>query len=178
MRSMIFLLMAAGCSNSHADRHPAAPEADSGAAIADSGTDAGMIVIAEDAGPGPGADGIACGTGTCDLATEGCLASCLYATDERMPACIATEGDGRWPARECPTGLEMFPRYWLRCDGPEDCPPSESCNMIYGSLGQYTYCGPRESSDPLCHRDADCPAAAPLCRPNADLPGYSTCVGP
>ena len=139
--------------------------------------DAGPIVT-PDAGPRPDTSGIACGMRTCDVATQGCLASCLYATDERMPACVAVDGEGRWPADECPTGREMFPRYWLQCDGAEDCAPGEACNMVYGSLGQYAYCGPLDASQRLCHRDADCPATAPRCRPNADLPDYSTCVAP
>ena len=155
---------------------------DAGTTIAtrDAGTpiepdrDAGVVVV-------PPAGSIACGATECDAATEGCLASCLYATDERMPACIAVDGDGRWPDGDCPTGRERLPRLWLTCDGSEDCPPGELCHMIYGSLGQYAYCDACEPPcdaawfNQLCRSDADCPAGAPSCAPTADLPGYSVC---
>jgi len=124
---------------------------------------------------------IECGTLECDATTQGCLASCLYATDERMPACVALSDDGRWPAAECPTGRERFPRYWLTCDGAEDCAAGELCHVVYGSAGQYASCATCDGScdlrffRSLCRSDADCPSLAPLCIPNADLPGYSTC---
>jgi hypothetical protein len=128
----------------------------------------------------PGPSRIRCGSTECDADTHGCLASCLYADGTFMPACVATDADGRWPEEDCPTGMEQFPRLWLTCDGAEDCATGELCHMIHGSLGQYTYCFPCEGCDRrflhvLCRSDADCSPDAPRCLPQADLRGYSTC---
>jgi hypothetical protein len=143
--------------------------------------DAGTPIEPDAGAAVPRAGAITCGARECDAATEGCLASCVYATDERMPACVAVDGDGRWPDGDCPTGREVFPRLWLTCDGNEDCPAGELCHMIHGSLGQYAYCDACEPPcDPrwfnqLCRSDAECPTEAPTCAPTPDLPGYSVC---
>ncbi len=209
MRLILACCFLIGCSNSHGGVMPedamvgardaaAPPDAhrvaadDAGATLV--GVDAGAIAVdagavgadsgatGVDAGVPIAVDGrIACGASACEVGRQGCLASCLYATDERMPACIELSADGTWPARDCPSGREMFPRYWLRCDGAEDCPSGQSCHMLYGSLGQYASCDTctepcdRRSFHELCHGDADCPSDAPSCLPSADLPGYSTC---
>jgi hypothetical protein len=194
MRSIVlcFLVAAAGCSSSHGVSDirdgGAIPDAALSPDAAQPPIDAGRIVaedaghVPPDAGAPPAGGRIACGTTECDAATEGCLASCLYATDERMPACVAMDADRRWPAAECPTGREQFPRYWLTCDGDEDCPATERCHLQYGSLGQYTYCDTCEPPscdiryfNPLCRSDADCPLEVPRCLPDTDLPGYSIC---
>jgi hypothetical protein len=203
MRTVFTILWVLGCGDSHrlmSDAAPAevdggrgrdgglAPGEDGGPAGGDAGrvaSDSGPIAV--DAGPidvDAGMTGvlgsIECGMLPCDATTYGCLASCLYATGERMPRCVALSEDGRWPARECPTGMEMFPRFWLTCDGSEDCAPGEICQLVRGSLGQYAYCEECPSCDfrlveELCHDDADCARAAPRCLPTPELPGYSTC---
>lgn len=124
---------------------------------------------------------VACGTFECDATMQGCLASCLYATGEMMPACVDLNADGTWPDGECPTGMEMFPRYWLVCDASDDCAAGEECQLVRGSLGQYAQCNAcpapcnHEFFEILCASDADCPADAPRCLATTELPGYATC---
>jgi hypothetical protein len=210
MRILMLCFVLGACSSSHrgegADAGPRGPDAgvapDAPPAEVDSGPewlDAGELVSdagdpmpdAGDAMPDAGdaerdagpirAGTIACGTTECALETEGCLASCVDARDARTPACLPA-GSDRWsPPGDCPSGREQFPRYWLRCDGAEDCPAGERCHVIRGSLGQYAYCDAcGEGCDiryfePLCRRDADCPAEVPRCLPSDLLPGYATC---
>lgn len=190
-----------GCSNSHTTALEDAAVADVGRAedtrpfdsavgidaveATDGGDDAITSDAPRDGGATPDvprAEGrILCGTRECDAAIQGCLASCLYATGEPMPACVDLNADGTWPDGECPTGMEMFPRYWLVCDGAEDCAPGEDCHLVFGSVGQYAQCAAcaapcdHRSFRVLCASAADCPADAPRCVPTADLPGYSTC---
>ncbi len=181
MRRMIALAwVLVGCGTSHmqhedAATHDAARDGDqtvhdagveridAGGPRTDAGTDAAIVVRAA---------GIVCGAGACDLETEGCLASCqrdgIY-----EPACVATNDDHTWPSEECPSGMERFPRYWLTCDGPEDCPPDAPCRLLFGSTGNYARCGFGQSQ--LCHVASDCPADEPRCVESTDLPGYREC---
>lgn len=198
MRTVLSILWVLGCGDSHRLTYDAGRnEADAGR-----GRDAGLtrdvdggVIATEDAGPAaaidsgpaagdagmpPGMGTIECGMRVCDATTSGCLASCLYATGERMPLCVELSEDGRWPGRECATGMEMFPRFWLTCDGSEDCAPDEVCQLVRGSLGQYAYCQACPSCDfraveELCRDDGDCSRDAPRCLPTPELPGYSTC---
>lgn len=191
-----------GCSNSHTMDLEDAAVADVGRAedtrpvdsavgidaleATDGGADGGTTADApRDSGATPdaprAAGRISCGALECDTAIQGCLASCLYATGGTMPACVDLNADGTWPDGECPTGMEMFPRYWLVCDGADDCAPGEDCHLVFGSLGQYAQCAAcpapcdHRSFRVLCASDADCPSDAPRCVATADLPGYSTC---
>jgi hypothetical protein len=192
---VVLCALVLGCTSSHRDADvedggttgrdalavDATPAIDSGPLAVDDAATADARFPPPDSGLPPGPLRIACGTSQCDGSTEGCLASCLDAADERAPSCVALDPEGRWPAAECPGGRERFPRYWLTCDGAEDCPAGEVCHVLYGSLGQYAYCAACEGTCDLrgfhsmCRGDADCPAAVPHCLPNADLPGYSTC---
>src|SRR5688572_18796855 len=189
---LALLLSACGASHEASDGGSAdgASLAADAAATADSGQDARIIeavdagtdgaAAALDAGAVP--NRIVCGAAECDIPRQGCLASCLYATDIRMPACIVRSDDGAFPGDDCPSGREQFPRYWLLCDGAEDCAPGEACHVVYGSLGQYAVCAPdcgegcaQDYYNRLCRSDADCPMfGAPNCVPDPDLPGYST----
>ncbi len=147
------------------------------AVIADVGTDAATRT---DTGTGLVPGRITCGVSECSVG-NGCLASCLDASDVRTPACVAIMTGGMFPAGNCPSGHEMFPRYWLLCDGAEDCAAGESCHVVYGSSGQFAWCGACASPCDhaafhlICRTSADCPSDAPRCAPTTDLPGYSTC---
>lgn len=187
MRVIMALALAlSGCGMSHAiddggvasdggaiAERDAARDVDAGLVDAAHAGDAGVVETI-DAGPDESAGWIACGATRCEAATMGCLASCQR-DGVYEPACIAYQDDGTWPREECPSGEEQFPRYWLQCDGAEDCPSGERCGLIFGSLGNYAYCGPTFQTE-LCHADADCPLDAPHCRVSSDLPGYSTCA--
>jgi hypothetical protein len=130
------------------------------------------IVFPTDASMSERAGSVECGSDRCDLSFDGCLASCER-DGAREPACVAKDGEARWPAEECPSG-EQFPRYWLMCDGPEDCTGGDLCWLLFGSLGQYAFCMP-SGSERLCHDAGDCVGGPPQCTPSVDLPGYSTC---
>lgn len=201
-RVCVTLLFAiAGCSASHAATDDAARQDDAArhddasattdAATSDSGVDTGGPTIdaatTSDVGTDVGADGgtmvaghVVCGASEC-AAGEGCLASCLDASDVRTPACLAVMAGGMFPAGACPSGHEMFPRYWLRCDGAEDCATGEACHLVFGSSGQFAWCDTcaapcdHEFFQVLCRANSECPTDAPHCMPTTDLPGYSTC---
>lgn len=149
------------------------------AAASDAGSDAGVDASHADAGPAV-AGSVSCGASECGTG-EGYLASCLDASDVRTPACVPVMPGGMFPEGACPTGHEMFPRYWLRCDGSEDCMAGEACHLVFGSSGQFAWCETcaapcnHQFFQMLCHGDSDCPTDAPHCMPTTDLPGYSTC---
>lgn len=187
------LIVLAGCGTSHIAQDAGMLEDDATVALLDAGDledagspaldaapidagapDAAMIDAGTiDAGMVERTGTIECGAQVCDRATHGCLASCQRG-DVFEPACVRTDAEGRWPSEECPSADEQFPRYWLTCDGPEDCAEPEGCRLTFGSLGQYTYCN--FGSERLCHDASDCLPAAPRCEPTPNLPGYSTCV--
>src|SRR5688572_14448087 len=163
----ITLLFLLGCGVSHTPNDDAGANVDAGAieTLPDAGDDAGHPIVdaghpLSDAGCADRDGRIACGAASCTLGSEGCLASCQRG-GVFEPACVAIDEGGTWPRDECPGNEEQFPRYWLRCDGPEDCPDGESCRVIHGSLGNYAYCQPctpdtcsPEFSPAFCHDDA------------------------
>lgn len=202
-RTCVTLLFTiAGCSASHAASMDDAARQDDASLASDSGGGGGDTgrppidaATASDVGTDGGADGgtdsgadggtvvggrVTCGASEC-VAGQGCLASCLDASDVRTPACVALATAGMFPAGMCPSGHEMFPRYWLRCDGTEDCAAGEACHLVFGSSGQFAWCDTcaapcdHQFFQVLCHGDSDCPTDAPHCMPTTDLPGYSTC---
>jgi hypothetical protein len=197
VRRVIALCLLTACGTSHS-----VPDADVAEDAGQAATDAGPLASDAgaqlDAGAAPDAGQldagqrdagtveeragwIQCDVERCELAVEGCLASCVRG-ELYEPSCIPYSEDGTWPGEDCPSGDERYPIYWLRCDGPEDCAGDEVCKLVYGSLGQYAYCIPcdgecdAEREQSLCHDDRDCDADAPSCAPTTALPGYSICA--
>lgn len=180
----ILVLLASGgpgCSDSHGRRMVDAALDDASRPDAVGRPDAEIDPVdafAADAGADERAGRVRCGGTDCSLDGNGCLATCL-ADGVRTPACVALR-DERFPT-ECPSGEEIFPIAWLRCDGREDCAADEWCHLVRGSLGSYAFCeacaGECDPArlDALCRTTDECPPGAPVCAPNAELEGYSTC---
>ena len=170
-----FVAIDAAMSDSGARNDAGQPPSDA-AAASDTGSDAGADASGADAGPAV-AGRVACGASDCTTG-EGCLASCLDASDVRTPACVAVMPGGMFPEGACPTGHEMFPRYWVRCDGTEDCTAGEACHLIFGSTGQFAWCDTcaapcnHQVFQMLCHGDTDCPADAPHCMPTNSFSAF------
>lgn len=106
-------------------------------------------------------DGIACGTGVCEVGTEMCRHPIWDGDGE--PSCVAKPEDGG-------RGVGAF---FAHCDGPEDC-ETGGCIVQHGSTASWAVCGDRVE---LCHSLADCPAGATDCGPTEGVPQYWSCSG-
>ena len=128
-----------------------------------------------DAGSGSTVNRVACGDGACAVPDDGCF-SCqggvVCAAADGTPAAACTDAGG-------PTTV----RHRALCDGPEDCPETESCMPVPIAEPTRTECRAApaciEQCDcpggarVLCHGIEDCPACASGCVESTHASGYT-----
>ncbi len=133
-------------------------------------------------GGGPATSGVPCPDQACDTNSW-----CLLCKDQNGDDLEMCRDTLDWPNDVCAEFFGWGPLY-SKCDGPEDCLPTEICGIIPGSNGTYAECfaGPDCADDcacggfsgAICHSLDDCPPCATKCAiSNPNDPGlpFTTC---